>query len=169
MASRTGISREAALDLTVNRECYLGADKHKPIPEPISRWIDGENRNTKRIAYGVFLLSFVPLIFGGKIYNSLERVMITKLVLVLGYLSFVAIFLVSWETKGEILSGFLRFGEIPEGVSWATLAAFAAYAGAGGRGPDAGFIAGTSSFAAFASSFKAHLPSSSSHFTPGGW
>ena len=81
----------------------------------------------------IFLASFVPLIFGGKIYNALERIMVTKLVLVLGFLSTVALFWVSWDTKWEIFSGLFRFGALPDGeFSWATLAAFAAIAGAGG-------------------------------------
>jgi hypothetical protein len=85
------------------------------------------------LSYGVFLAAFLPLIFGGKVYNSLERVMTTKLLLVLGYLSVVAIIWVSWETKLEILSGLFRFGTLPGGdFSWATLAAFSAIAGAGG-------------------------------------
>ena len=72
-------------------------------------------------------------IFGGKVYNSLERVMTAKLALVLGYLCFVTFFFASWDTWGEILSGFFKFGLIPEGdVNWARLAAFTAIAGAGG-------------------------------------
>lgn len=87
----------------------------------------------RSLGYAVFLVSFIPLIFGGKIYNSLERVMVTKLVLILGYLSFIALFWVSWQTKWEIFSGFFRFGALPDDdFSWATLAAFAAIAGAGG-------------------------------------
>ena len=39
------------------------------------------------MSYGVFSLAFVPLIFGGKIYNAVEKVMVTKIVLVLGYLT----------------------------------------------------------------------------------
>ena len=59
--------------------------------------------------------------------------MVTKLVLVLGFLSTVALFWVSWDTKLEIFSGLFRFGTLPDGeFSWATLAAFAAIAGAGG-------------------------------------
>jgi hypothetical protein len=85
------------------------------------------------LGYCIFLAAFVPLIFGGKIYNALERVMVTKLVFVLGYLGILALLFVSWETKWEIASGFYRFGALPEGdFNWATLAAFAAVAGAGG-------------------------------------
>ena len=87
----------------------------------------------RTLGYVIFLASFVPLIFGGKIYNALERILVTKLVLVLGFLSGVALFWVSWDTKWEIFSGLYRFGTLPKGdFSWATLAAFAAIAGAGG-------------------------------------
>jgi hypothetical protein len=87
----------------------------------------------KGLGYVIFLCAFIPLIFGGKVYNSLEKVMTVKLVLVLGYLSFVAVFFASWDTWSEILSGFFKIGLIPEGeVNWARLAAFTAVAGAGG-------------------------------------
>ena len=93
----------------------------------------GDDALVRTISYGVFLCAFLPLVFGGKIYNSLERVMVAKLVIVLSYLGFVAIFFVSAQTKWEIASGFFRVGELPKGdFSWATLAAFAAVAGAGG-------------------------------------
>jgi hypothetical protein len=87
----------------------------------------------RTLGYSIFLASFVPLIFGGKIYNALERVLVTKLVLVLGFLGSIALFWVSWDTKCEIVSGLYQFGALPrEDFSWATLAAFAAIAGAGG-------------------------------------
>ena len=87
----------------------------------------------RTVSYCIFLGAFVPLIFGGKVYNAIERVMVTKIILVLGYLTFVGLFMVSGDTWYEIFSGFLRFGSMPEGeVDWATLAAFAAIAGAGG-------------------------------------
>jgi hypothetical protein len=51
----------------------------------------------------------------------------------LGFLSGVALFWVSWDTKWDIISGLYRFGSLPDGdFNWATLAAFAAIAGAGG-------------------------------------
>ena len=98
---------------------------HLPIP--------ANDEFVRRLGYAIFLGSFVPLIFGGKVYNTLERIMVTKVVLVLGYLSFLAVFLVNAETWGEIFSGFIRFGAFPEQeIDWATMAAFAAIAGAGG-------------------------------------
>jgi hypothetical protein len=85
------------------------------------------------LGYAIFLSAFVPLIFGGKVYNAIEKVMVTKLVLVLTYLGFVVLFSVSWDTRWEIGSGFFQIGALPVGdFNWATLAAFAAVAGAGG-------------------------------------
>jgi hypothetical protein len=85
------------------------------------------------LSYAIFLAAFVPLIFGGKIYNAIERLMVAKLALVLGYLGFVAVVFVSRDTWWEIVSGMFRFGSLPAGdFNWATLAAFAAVAGAGG-------------------------------------
>ena len=87
----------------------------------------------RTLGYIVFLSAFVPLIFGGKIYTALERVMVTKLVLILAYLGFVALFFTHASTWWEIGTGFYRFGSLPSGeINWATLAAFSAVAGAGG-------------------------------------
>ncbi|MEX2262360.1 MAG: Nramp family divalent metal transporter [Bryobacteraceae bacterium] len=114
---------------------YLSANAAVAIAAVILGRLPGTEDDAliRGLSYAVFLSAFVPLIFGGKIYNSLLRVMVAKLILVFGYLTFIAIFFVSWDTKAEILSGLFRFGSLPEGdVSWATLAAFAAVSGAGG-------------------------------------
>ena len=65
------------------------------------------------LSYAIFLAAYIPVIFGGKIYNSLEKVMVAKIVLVLGYLTFVAVFMMQPRTAGEIFTGFLRFGTLP--------------------------------------------------------
>ena len=44
----------------------------------------------KALGFAVFVLAFVPLIFGGTVYRMLEKIMTAKLVLVLGYLSIIA-------------------------------------------------------------------------------
>jgi len=114
---------------------YLAANAAVPLAAVILGRLPGpqDDALVRGLSYTIFLAAFVPLIFGGKIYNSLQRVMVTKLVLVLGYLGLLALFFVSWETKWEIVSGFARFGAFPEGdFNWATLAAFAAISGAGG-------------------------------------
>jgi hypothetical protein len=114
---------------------YLSSNAAVPLAAVILGRLPGagDDALVRTLGYAIFLTAFVPLIFGGKIYNALERVMVTKLVLVLGYLSFVAIFFVSAGTWWEIGSGLFQVGRLPEGdFNWATLAAFAAVAGAGG-------------------------------------
>jgi Mn2+/Fe2+ NRAMP family transporter len=61
----------------------------------------------------LFLLSFVPLIFGGTAYKTLERIMSAKLVFVLVFLGLVSCFLVSGTTAYDVLTGFVRFGQVP--------------------------------------------------------
>ena len=80
----------------------------------------------------IFVLAFVPLIFGGTIYRMLEKVMSLKLILILGYLTFVAVFLVSphnmWEVRHRLCrvrhampSGPRRSSSIPISISrWST-------------------------------------------------
>ncbi|MGE0759708.1 MAG: Nramp family divalent metal transporter [Pirellulaceae bacterium] len=67
----------------------------------------------KAIATAILLLAMVPLLVGGKIFNSLKVVMSLKLVLVLGFLSILAIFYSHSTTWKEILSGFVKFGNVP--------------------------------------------------------
>ena len=87
----------------------------------------------RTLGYVIFLSAFVPLIFGGKVYDSVERIMVGKVVSVLGYLLVVDLLLVSSDTWIEVFSGFLKFGSFPSGdVDWATIAAFAAVSGVGG-------------------------------------
>jgi Mn2+/Fe2+ NRAMP family transporter len=67
----------------------------------------------KALGFAVFILAFVPLIFGGTVYRMLEKIMTAKLVLVLGYLSIVALALVSWPVVRDVATGFVAFGTIP--------------------------------------------------------
>lgn len=114
---------------------YLSANAAVPLASVLLGRLPtaADGSFVRTLSYAIFLTAFVPLIFGGKIYSALERVMVTKLALILSYLGIVAIFFVSPATWWEILSGFFRFGSLPAGdFNWATLAAFAAVAGAGG-------------------------------------
>jgi hypothetical protein len=114
---------------------YLSANAAVPLASVLLGRLPttADGSLVRGLSYGIFLAAFVPLIFGGKIYSSLERVMSAKLTLVLVYLVFVSVAFASWETWAEILSGFFKFGVIPKGdVNWARLAAFTAIAGAGG-------------------------------------
>lgn len=65
------------------------------------------------IGIAIFLVSMIPLIFGGKIYNSLKYIMSFKIVAVLGFLMIVALFYSTVETWKEIGSGFFKFGTVP--------------------------------------------------------
>src|SRR5262245_58608550 len=72
---------------------YLSANAAVPLASVIlGRLPDATDAAlVKGLSYGIFLCAFLPLIVGGKIYTSLERVMTVKLVLVLGYLCFVTL------------------------------------------------------------------------------
>ncbi|MBL9093027.1 MAG: Nramp family divalent metal transporter, partial [Planctomycetaceae bacterium] len=97
---------------------YLAAQAGTPIfcifaghmPDPSNaadkRWLEW-------ISYGVFLGAIVPLIFGGKVYNSIRVLMTFKIFLVLGFLTILAIFYSKPSTWAEIGSGFLKFGTVP--------------------------------------------------------
>lgn len=136
---------------------YLAANAAVPIVSVYLGMPPGDSERDVRLvqltAYAVFLAAVVPLAFGGKIYNVLERIMVLKIVLVLGYLLFLGFFYVHAETWREIFLGFVQFGRLPqvagEPVTWAQvfsfgsgankppidlalLGAFAAIAGQGG-------------------------------------
>ena len=114
---------------------YLSSNAAVPLASAILGRLPGaaDAGLVRALGYAIFCCAFVPLIFGGKVYYALEKVMIAKLVLVLSFLGFVCLFHVSAATWWEVSSGFFRFGSLPQGeFNWATLAAFSAVAGAGG-------------------------------------
>jgi hypothetical protein len=114
---------------------YLSANAAVPLAAAFLGRLpgSGDAMLVKGLGDAIFLSAFLPLLFGGKVYNTIERVMVVKLFLVLGYLSVVVFFFTRPATWWEIGSGLYRFGSLPDsGVNWATLAAFAAVAGAGG-------------------------------------
>src|SRR6476620_10429643 len=65
------------------------------------------------LKYSVFLLVLVPLIFGGKVFNSLKAIMSIKIAVVLGFLTLVAVIYSTPRTWSEILTGFFKFGAVP--------------------------------------------------------
>ena len=73
-----------------------------------------ETQLVRGLGFAIFVLAFVPLIFGGTVYRMLEKIMSFKLVLVLGYLTFMAVFMVSPRVGWEVVTGFFRFGEYPQ-------------------------------------------------------
>lgn len=117
----------------------------------------GDEALVRGLGIAVYVAAMLPLVFGGKIYNTLKVVMSFKIVTVLGFLLFLAIFFSSFDTWYQIVTGFGRFGTVPvEGAgadstdniflslaqgrgfptidfeTIAILAAFAAVAGSGG-------------------------------------
>jgi hypothetical protein len=80
------------------------------LPRP---GVDFDNNLVKSLGFAIFLLAFVPLVFGGTIYKVLEKIMTAKLVLVLGYLTLVAVFLVSPGVAWDVVKGFFRVGTVP--------------------------------------------------------
>ena len=80
-----------------------------PQPEEIASdfWL------MKGLAYIIFIGALVPLLFGGKIYNSLKAVMTFKIVVVFAFLLFLAAFFSTPDTWVEIMTGFFKFGSVP--------------------------------------------------------
>jgi hypothetical protein len=60
-----------------------------------------------------FLVVMLPLMVGGKVYDSIKRVMTFKLIFVGGFLVFLALFYSRSDTWAEIFSGFLKVGNVP--------------------------------------------------------
>lgn len=124
------------------------------LPDPVGSPSDAGLLQT--LTYVMLFVAMAPLLFGGKVYNSLKAIMTVKIVFVFSFLAFLAIFYSSAGTWGEILTGFISFGNVPvEGGAGAVdnvfgslfggrgwpqidesalplLAAFAAIAGVGG-------------------------------------
>ncbi len=61
----------------------------------------------------IFVSVFIPLTIGGRIYHSIKIMMTVKLVLVLGFLTLLAVCFSTRETWNELGSGFFKFGNVP--------------------------------------------------------
>ncbi|GIW80030.1 MAG: hypothetical protein KatS3mg105_1837 [Gemmatales bacterium] len=95
---------------------YLAASAATPlaavflgrIPDPVE---DYTLLNV--LSFAIFGVSLLPLIFGGKIYNALKAIMTFKIFVVFSFLLVLAIFYSTPSTWEEILTGFVKFGNIP--------------------------------------------------------
>ena len=92
----------------------------KEVPQPDKYWEHAWL--LKGLGCAVFLACILPLVFGGKVYNSLRWVMSFKLIVVLGFLIFLAGMYSKPETWTEIFSGFFKFGTVPVTVEGAQIA-----------------------------------------------
>lgn len=98
---------------------YLAANAATPalalvlgkLPDP--EHIPAHKTMMQWMSYGILLLSMVPLLFGGKIYNALKAVMGFKVVVVLGFLSILAVLYSATSTWSSIGFGLIQFGTIP--------------------------------------------------------
>ncbi len=77
----------------------LPNDSHKPLLQKMGCFI--------------FIGVMLPLLFGGKVYDSLKRVMTFKLVFVGSFLVFLALFYSRSDTWIEIFTGFFKVGNVP--------------------------------------------------------
>lgn len=128
-------------------------------------WLDrapevGDRTLVLAIAYVCLLAVFTPVLFGGKVYNTLQAIMTAKIIGVLSFCLVIALLFVHWQNWWDILCGFLQVGNIPSmdklggghltnvfayaaqhrrlpEIEWADIAvigAFVGYAGGGGLG-----------------------------------
>ena len=155
---------------------YLAANAATPLsavllggvlPDPMNNdmhwWL------MRLLAYLIFLLAMVPLIVGGKIYNSLKAIMSLKIVVVLGFLSVVAIFHSSPSTWFEIFGGFFHFGSLPSGPSETTNVFVSVFSGKGVPEIDFSTIALLAAFAAIAGSGGLSNAAISNYTRDQGW
>ena len=148
LSRRTGVEVRVIEEIKANPKQFGTEVGQTPLPRPIADMMKRETTLRNWLAYAIFASCFIPLIFGGKIYNALEKIMVIKVVLVLGYLLFLGIFYVSGGTWAQIFAGFIGLGPdatgdwgfrflpsgpgAPKELDWALLGAFAAIAGQGG-------------------------------------
>lgn len=152
-------AQERTLATTLAASLPYGAkasEKNDQYPSSVMRWVDREKQLVRWLGIGIFMASFIPLIFGGKIYKVLERIMTLKIVLVLSYLMVLGCFYVSPGAWAEAFGGFIFVSrdylgivnDVPlfgpwqirmfptlaagQSLDWALLSAFAAVAGQGG-------------------------------------
>jgi hypothetical protein len=93
--------------------------RRMPEPKSTTSFVDvlggtvSDHSVLNLLGCAIFLLALVPLVFGGKIYNSLKAVMSFKIVTVFGFLLVLGFFYSQGSTWTEIFSGFLKFGNVP--------------------------------------------------------
>ncbi len=61
----------------------------------------------------LFAALLIPLLVGGKVYNSMKAVMTFKLVFVLTFLTLIAVFFSSPAVWENLITGFVKFGNVP--------------------------------------------------------
>jgi hypothetical protein len=67
----------------------------------------------KGLCTGLWLTLLLPLIFGGKIYNSLKVLMSFKLIVVISFLLFLGVFFAKPASWVDIVTGLFKVGNVP--------------------------------------------------------
>ena len=116
----------------------IGSDAVKVLSNPEHQLL------IKAFAYGIFAVCVSLVLFGKKVYNTIKIAITGMVIWILGYLIIIDVFMVDGGTWLQVGIGFLSFGNFgddPANLDWGLVAAFAAFAGAGGLGN-----AGTSNY-----------------------
>ena len=100
---------------------------------------EADSGTVRLFAYLIFFACLGIVLFGGKIYNALEKVQLFMVIWIISYLVVIDLFWVPPRVWWTAIKGFFSFGSLPtpgpDGqVNWLLLGAFAAYAGSGGLG-----------------------------------
>lgn len=81
------------------------------IPDPQN--VPADQSLVVGLTYAMLVLALVPLLFGGRVYDSLKAILTFKVVVVLGVLLFLALAYSSAATWREIAAGLVGFGNVP--------------------------------------------------------
>ena len=95
---------------------YLAATAASPLTALFLQRIPDsveEGKLLTGVSIGIFLVCFIPLIVGGKIYNALKAIMTFKIVTVMGFLLILSLGWSTPKTWNEIITGFLKIGNVP--------------------------------------------------------
>ena len=117
------LSGMAATNSTVTLRKDDGTALLNARGDPVSAMADGQGRwsvsmlnDTGLIAFLSYLLlglAVLPILVGGKIYNTMQAIMTTKVLVVLGFCLIVGVTMVSASNWGNVFSGFFKIGNVP--------------------------------------------------------
>jgi ABC-type uncharacterized transport system substrate-binding protein len=81
------------------------------IPDP--QGVPADQSLVVGLTYAMLVLALLPLLVGGRVYDSLKAILTFKVVVVLGVLLFLAVVYSSAATWREIAAGLVGFGNVP--------------------------------------------------------
>jgi hypothetical protein len=93
--------------LSTNAAVLITALYYDRPPTPDDAWL------INTIAFVLLGAVVLPVLLGGKVYNTLQWVMTAKVFIVLGFCLVVGLLFVSRQGWADIFSGFFEFGNVP--------------------------------------------------------